>query len=52
MTAGNSTSDGGDGRHVCRMTGREDGLVGKYDIWLCRQAFREVARDIGFRKYD
>lgn len=37
---------------VCRATGREQGLVGKYDIWLCRQAFREMARDIGFRKYD
>jgi len=38
--------------HVCRMTGRKQGLVGKYDIWLCRQAFREVARDMGFEKYD
>lgn len=42
----------GDDRRVCRMTGREDGLVGKYDIWLCRQSFRELARDIGFEKYD
>ncbi|RQG95801.1 30S ribosomal protein S14 [Natrarchaeobius chitinivorans] len=39
-------------RHVCRDTGREQGLIGKYDIWLCRQSFREMARDIGFRKYD
>lgn len=38
--------------HACRMTGRNDGLIGKYDIHLCRQAFREVARDIGFRKYE
>ncbi|PSQ15451.1 30S ribosomal protein S14 [Halobacteriales archaeon QS_8_69_26] len=38
--------------HVCRMTGREQGLVGKYDIWLSRQSFREVARDMGFEKYD
>ncbi|MWV38587.1 30S ribosomal protein S14 [Natrialba sp. INN-245] len=37
--------------HVCRVTGREDGLVGKYDIWLSRQSFREMARDMGFRKY-
>ena len=36
---------------VCRDTGREQGLVGKYDIWLCRQSFREMAREIGFRKY-
>jgi len=39
-------------RHVCRATGREQGLVGKYDIWLSRQAFREMAHDMGFRKYD
>jgi small subunit ribosomal protein S14 len=38
--------------HVCRMTARKQGLVGKYDIWLSRQAFREVARDMGFEKYD
>lgn len=37
---------------VCRATGREQGLIGKYDIWLCRQSFREMARDMGFRKYD
>ncbi|MHC3438875.1 30S ribosomal protein S14 [Natrialbaceae archaeon A-gly3] len=37
---------------VCRDTGREQGLIGKYDIWLCRQSFREMARDIGFKKYD
>ena len=38
--------------HVCRVTGREQGLVGKYDIWLSRQAFRELAHDMGFRKYE
>ena len=36
----------------CRATGRTDGLIGTYDIWLCRQSFREMARDMGFRKYD
>ena len=41
-----------DDRRVCRMTGREQGLVGKYDIWLCRQSFRELAPSIGFEKYD
>jgi len=34
------------------VTGREQGLVGKYDIWLCRQSFRELAPEIGFEKYD
>ena len=44
--------DSGDDRRVCRMTGREDGLVGKYDIWLCHQSLRERARKMGFGKYD
>ncbi|WP_277543362.1 30S ribosomal protein S14 [Haloarcula laminariae] len=44
--------DDSDDRRVCRMTGREDGLVGKYDIWLCRQSFRELAPKMGFEKYD
>ncbi|MEF8779545.1 MAG: 30S ribosomal protein S14 [Haloferacaceae archaeon] len=38
-------------RHECRRCGRKQGLVGKYDINLCRQCFREVARDMGFKKY-
>ena len=40
-----------DDRSVCRRCEREQGLVGKYDINLCRQCFREVAREMGFRKY-
>ncbi|WP_455449020.1 30S ribosomal protein S14 [Natrinema thermotolerans] len=35
----------------CQRCGREQGLVGKYDINLCRQCFREIAREMGFRKY-
>jgi small subunit ribosomal protein S14 len=37
--------------HECQRCGREQGLVGKYDIWLCRQCFRETARSMGFKKY-
>ena len=52
----NDSADAKGGRtgnkRVCRDTGREQGLIGKYDIWLCRQSFRELARNIGFRKYD
>lgn len=58
----NITSDSTDGpdtqrertgkKRVCRDTAREQGLIGKYDIWLCRQSFREMAREMGFRKYD
>ncbi|MFB6088090.1 MAG: 30S ribosomal protein S14 [Haloarculaceae archaeon] len=35
----------------CQRCGREQGLIGKYDIWLCRQCFREIARKMGFKKY-
>ena len=35
----------------CSRCGRKQGLVGKYNIWLCRQCFREIARDMGFKKY-
>ena len=37
--------------HECRRCGRKQGLVGKYEIWLCRQCFREIARSMGFKKY-
>ena len=37
--------------HECRWCGRNQGLVGKYEIYLCRQCFREVARSMGFKKY-
>jgi small subunit ribosomal protein S14 len=36
---------------ACQRCGREQGLVGKYDIWLCRQCFREISRGMGFKKY-
>jgi len=35
----------------CRITGRNLGLIRKYDIMMCRQAFRENAEHIGFVKY-
>ncbi|WP_254823335.1 MULTISPECIES: 30S ribosomal protein S14 [Haloglomus] len=39
-------------QEACQRCGREQGLVGKYDIWLCRQCFREIARGMGFEKYN
>lgn len=35
---------------ACRITTRNLGLIRKYDIMLCRQAFREQAENIGFHK--
>jgi|GEM_PF-23389 len=36
---------------ACQYCGREQGLIGKYDIWLCRQCFQSLASNMGFRKY-
>ena len=36
---------------ACRITGRNLGLIRKYDLLLCRQSFRENAEQIGFVKY-
>ena len=42
----------GYGRTIgCHRCGRKRGLVRRYDLHLCRQCFREVAFDLGFRKY-
>lgn len=37
-------------RKRCRITGRIGGRISKYGLNICRQAFREVAKDIGFKK--
>lgn len=37
--------------HLCsRVCKHSAGLVRKYDLNLCRQCFREKAKDIGFNK--
>jgi len=41
----------GRGANECRRCGRQQGLVRKYDIYLCRQCFREMAPKMGFEKY-
>ncbi|MBS3171187.1 30S ribosomal protein S14 [Candidatus Woesearchaeota archaeon] len=37
--------------HKCRRCGRTGAHISKYGLNLCRQCFREIARDIGFKKY-
>jgi len=34
----------------CGKVGR--GVIRKYDLDVCRRCFREIARDLGFRKFD
>lgn len=35
----------------CDRCGRKRGIVRRYGLHLCRQCFREVAFELGFRKY-
>ncbi|MFQ5919512.1 MAG: 30S ribosomal protein S14 [Thermoplasmata archaeon] len=35
----------------CKRCGRKRGIVRRYGIGLCRQCFREMAFELGFRKY-
>ncbi len=38
---------------VCRRCGRKGrGIIRKYGLYYCRQCFREIAREIGFKKYE
>jgi len=40
----------GRGAHECKMCGRKQGLVRRYNIMFCRQGFREWAQQMGFKK--
>ncbi|KFH47588.1 40S ribosomal protein-like protein [Hapsidospora chrysogenum ATCC 11550] len=40
----------GKGSRSCRVCKHNAGLIRKYDLNLCRQCFREKAKDIGFNK--
>ena len=35
----------------CERCGRIRGHIKKYGLNLCRQCFREIATDLGFKKY-
>lgn len=35
----------------CRRCGRLGGHIDKYGLNLCRQCFREIATEIGFKQY-
>lgn len=35
----------------CERCGRKRGLVRRYGLDLCRQCFRDRARELGFKKY-
>ncbi len=35
----------------CRHCGTHRGLINKYGMAICRRCFREVGKEIGFRKF-
>ncbi|MDP3698113.1 MAG: 30S ribosomal protein S14 [Nanoarchaeota archaeon] len=35
----------------CRNCGRMRGHINKYGLHICRQCFREMGPEIGFKKY-
>ena len=41
----------GKGGRQCRVCGNQHGLIRKYGLNICRQCFREYAKDIGFQKF-
>lgn len=38
-------------KRKCRRCGNARGLIRKYDLYVCRKCFREMAEDLGFKKY-
>jgi len=42
----------GPGSRVCRRCGRHGALIRSYGLYYCRQCFREVAKKLGFKKYE
>lgn len=42
----------GKGSRWCRRCGRYSALIQTYDLMLCRQCFREVAKSLGFKKLE
>lgn len=35
----------------CTRCGRKRGIIRRYGMHLCRQCFRDIAEDMGFKKY-
>ncbi|MGD8505463.1 MAG: 30S ribosomal protein S14 [Candidatus Bathyarchaeota archaeon] len=42
----------GKGSRTCRRCGSSGSVIRRYGLNLCRQCFREVAKQLGFKKYE
>ncbi len=38
-------------KYRCEICGRRGAHINKYGLHICRQCFRDVARELGFKKY-
>lgn len=41
----------GKGRRKCRVCGGNRALIRSHNLYVCRRCFREIAVNIGFKKY-
>ncbi|MEM5872276.1 MAG: 30S ribosomal protein S14 [Candidatus Aenigmatarchaeota archaeon] len=41
----------GKGSRRCRRCGSYKGVIRKYGLMYCRRCMREIAKDLGFKKY-
>lgn len=41
----------GKGSVMCRRCGTREAIIRKYNLYLCRRCFREVAQEVGFKKF-
>ncbi|MBN1940615.1 MAG: 30S ribosomal protein S14 [Candidatus Diapherotrites archaeon] len=39
-------------KRKCRSCGGNAGLIRKYNLYVCRRCFKELAGRMGFKKYD
>ena len=41
----------GKGSRKCRRCGTHRAIIRSYDLHICRRCIREIAKDLGFKKY-
>jgi small subunit ribosomal protein S14 len=41
----------GKGLRKCRICGGSRALIRSHGLYICRRCFREVAKELGFKKY-
>ncbi len=41
----------GKGMRKCKLCGSTRALIRSHKLYICRRCFREVAKDLGFKKF-